>query len=198
MPQALKGCFKRVFDVLWYISLERNICPPEVQTAGSWLGNLWSVCLATHSYCLMSFACFVFLISDMTCSQRSAAHSLQSRGGFLSSFLLQSKKGPARPAHPSGASPTQTSSVLLGKKEPTNHQVILNCVPWKVLSILGVNLHKHSTAPSFSFHLKKQNALSLLASVCWTWMQHKDSFCCLVLADAWFLFFLLFCSLNVT
>ncbi|NXX39328.1 WDR91 protein, partial [Tricholaema leucomelas] len=59
---------------------------------------------------------------DMTCSQRSAAHSLQSRGGFLSSFLSQSKKGPTRPAHPSGASPTQTSSVLLGKKEPTNHQ----------------------------------------------------------------------------
>ncbi|NXR08821.1 WDR91 protein, partial [Semnornis frantzii] len=59
---------------------------------------------------------------DMTCSQRSAAHSLQSRGGFLSSFLLQSKKGPARPAHPSGASPAQTGSTLLGKKEPTNHQ----------------------------------------------------------------------------
>ncbi|XP_072722933.1 cell cycle regulator of non-homologous end joining isoform X3 [Ciconia boyciana] len=59
---------------------------------------------------------------DMTCSQRSTAHSLQSRGGFLSSFLSQSKKGPSRPAHPSGASPTQTGSMLLGKKEPTNHQ----------------------------------------------------------------------------
>uniref|UniRef100_A0A669PTN4 WD repeat-containing protein 91 n=1 Tax=Phasianus colchicus TaxID=9054 RepID=A0A669PTN4_PHACC len=55
---------------------------------------------------------------DMTCSQRSTAHSLQSRGGFLSSLLSQSKKGPARPAQPSGASPTQTGSVLLGKKEP--------------------------------------------------------------------------------
>ncbi|NWR76891.1 WDR91 protein, partial [Centropus unirufus] len=59
---------------------------------------------------------------DMTCSQRSTAHSLQSRGGFLSSFLSQSKKGPTRPAHPSGASPTQTASAMLGKKEPTNHQ----------------------------------------------------------------------------
>ncbi|KAK1190968.1 WDR91 protein, partial [Pygoscelis papua] len=58
----------------------------------------------------------------MTCSQRSTAHSLQSRGGFLSSFLSQSKKGPSRPAHPTGASPTQTGSMLLGKKEPTNHQ----------------------------------------------------------------------------
>ncbi|XP_064366870.1 WD repeat-containing protein 91 isoform X2 [Dromaius novaehollandiae] len=59
---------------------------------------------------------------DMTCSQRSTAHSLQSRGGFLSSFLSQSKKGPSRPTQPSGASPTQTSSMLLGKKEPANHQ----------------------------------------------------------------------------
>ncbi|KAM4670974.1 WD repeat-containing protein 91 isoform 3-T3 [Amazona ochrocephala] len=59
---------------------------------------------------------------DMTCSQRGTAHSLQSRGGFLSSFLSQSKKSPSRPAHPSGASPTQTSSMLLGKKESTNHQ----------------------------------------------------------------------------
>ncbi|GAB0176628.1 WD repeat-containing protein 91 [Grus japonensis] len=59
---------------------------------------------------------------DMTCSQRSTAHSLQSRGGFLSSFLSQTKKGPSRPAHPSGASPTQTGSMLLGKKEPANHQ----------------------------------------------------------------------------
>ncbi|NWV49571.1 WDR91 protein, partial [Daphoenositta chrysoptera] len=59
---------------------------------------------------------------DMTCNQRSTAHSLQSRGGFLSSFLSQSKKGPSRPTHSSGASPTQTGSMLLGKKEPTNHQ----------------------------------------------------------------------------
>ncbi|XP_075284388.1 WD repeat-containing protein 91 isoform X4 [Opisthocomus hoazin] len=59
---------------------------------------------------------------DMTCSQRSMAHSLQSRGGFLSSFLSQSKKGPSRQAHPGGASPTQSASMLLGKKEPTNHQ----------------------------------------------------------------------------
>ncbi|OXB75397.1 UNVERIFIED_CONTAM: hypothetical protein H355_010599 [Colinus virginianus] len=59
---------------------------------------------------------------DMTCSQRSTAHSLQSRGGFLSSLLSQSKKAPARPAQPSGASPTQTGSVHLGKKESANHQ----------------------------------------------------------------------------
>uniref|UniRef100_A0A8D2NS76 WD repeat-containing protein 91 n=1 Tax=Zosterops lateralis melanops TaxID=1220523 RepID=A0A8D2NS76_ZOSLA len=59
---------------------------------------------------------------DMTCNQRSTAHSLQSRGGFLSSFLSQSKKGPSRPTHSSGASPLQTGSMLLGKKEPTNHQ----------------------------------------------------------------------------
>ncbi|XP_031962822.1 WD repeat-containing protein 91 isoform X1 [Corvus cornix cornix] len=59
---------------------------------------------------------------DMTCNQRSTAHSLQSRGGFLSSFLSQSKKGPSRPTHSSGASPTQTGNMLLGKKEPTNHQ----------------------------------------------------------------------------
>ncbi|NWS46188.1 WDR91 protein, partial [Probosciger aterrimus] len=59
---------------------------------------------------------------DMTCSQRGTAHSLQSRGGFLSSFLSQSKKSPSRPAHPSGASPTQTGNMLLGKKESTNHQ----------------------------------------------------------------------------
>uniref|UniRef100_A0A8C3DVZ5 WD repeat-containing protein 91 n=1 Tax=Corvus moneduloides TaxID=1196302 RepID=A0A8C3DVZ5_CORMO len=39
---------------------------------------------------------------DMTCNQRSTAHSLQSRGGFLSSFLSQSKKGPSRPTHSSG------------------------------------------------------------------------------------------------
>ncbi|KAJ7404628.1 WD repeat-containing protein 91 [Willisornis vidua] len=32
------------------------------------------------------------------------------------------KKAPSRPAHTSGASPTQTGSVLLGKKEPINHQ----------------------------------------------------------------------------
>lgn len=71
---------------------------------------------------------FLILFSDMTCSQRSTAHSLQSRGGFLSSLLSQSKKGPARPAQPSGASPTQTGSVLLGKKEPANHQVIVNLI----------------------------------------------------------------------
>ncbi|KAI6079327.1 WD repeat-containing protein 91 [Aix galericulata] len=59
---------------------------------------------------------------DMTCSQRSTAHSLQSRGGFLSSFLSQSKKGPSRPAQPSGASPTQQHAASLGKKEPANHQ----------------------------------------------------------------------------
>ncbi|KAI1239051.1 hypothetical protein IHE44_0012159 [Lamprotornis superbus] len=59
---------------------------------------------------------------DMTCHQRNTAHSLQSRGGFLSSFLSQSKKGPSRPTHSTGASPMQTGSMLLGKKEPTNHQ----------------------------------------------------------------------------
>ncbi|XP_014745332.1 PREDICTED: WD repeat-containing protein 91 isoform X2 [Sturnus vulgaris] len=32
------------------------------------------------------------------------------------------KKGPPRPAHSTGASPMQTGSMLLGKKEPTNHQ----------------------------------------------------------------------------
>uniref|UniRef100_A0A8C3DTJ4 WD repeat-containing protein 91 n=1 Tax=Corvus moneduloides TaxID=1196302 RepID=A0A8C3DTJ4_CORMO len=48
---------------------------------------------------------------DMTCNQRSTAHSLQSRGGFLSSFLSQSKKGPSRPTHSSGASPTQTGNI---------------------------------------------------------------------------------------
>uniref|UniRef100_A0A8B9F0M8 WD repeat-containing protein 91 n=1 Tax=Amazona collaria TaxID=241587 RepID=A0A8B9F0M8_9PSIT len=45
---------------------------------------------------------------DMTCSQRGTAHSLQSRGGFLSSFLSQSKKSPSRPAHPSGPSESVT------------------------------------------------------------------------------------------
>ncbi|CAM9908008.1 unnamed protein product, partial [Bubo scandiacus] len=45
---------------------------------------------------------------DITCSQRSTVHSLQSRGGFLSSFLSQSKKGPSRPAHASGPSTNVT------------------------------------------------------------------------------------------
>lgn len=97
----------------------------------------------------------------MTCSQRSTAHSLQSRGGFLSSFLSQSKKGPSRPAHPSGASPTQTSSMLLGKKEPTNHQVILRCV-WMGFSIQGINLY--SIPPGFCFHLKNAAQEQLLFS----------------------------------
>ncbi|XP_074867284.1 WD repeat-containing protein 91 isoform X3 [Carettochelys insculpta] len=59
---------------------------------------------------------------DMTRSQRSTAHSLQSRGGFLSSLLSQGKKGPSRPALMTGVSPAQTGGILLGKKEPSNHQ----------------------------------------------------------------------------
>ncbi|XP_050789636.1 WD repeat-containing protein 91 isoform X2 [Gopherus flavomarginatus] len=59
---------------------------------------------------------------DMTHSQRSTAHSLQSRGGFLSSLLSQSKKGPSRSALTTGISPTQAGGILLGKKEPSNHQ----------------------------------------------------------------------------
>ncbi|CAM4465788.1 unnamed protein product [Lepidochelys olivacea] len=59
---------------------------------------------------------------DMTRSQRSTAHSLQSRGGFLSSLLSQGKKGPSRPALTTGVSPTQAGGMLLGKKEPSNHQ----------------------------------------------------------------------------
>nr|XP_025041818.1 WD repeat-containing protein 91 isoform X2 [Pelodiscus sinensis] len=59
---------------------------------------------------------------DMTRSQRSTTHSLQSRGGFLSSLLSQSKKGPSRPTMTTGVSPTQTGGILLGKKEPSNHQ----------------------------------------------------------------------------
>uniref|UniRef100_A0A8D0GFV3 WD repeat-containing protein 91 n=1 Tax=Sphenodon punctatus TaxID=8508 RepID=A0A8D0GFV3_SPHPU len=59
---------------------------------------------------------------DMTCSQRSTAHSLQSRGGFLSSLLSQSKKGPPRATQTTGASPMQTGGILLGKKESSNHQ----------------------------------------------------------------------------
>lgn len=110
------------------------------------------VCLSVLPHPVHCF--FSILFSDMTCSQRSTAHSLQSRGGFLSSLLSQSKKGPARPAQPSGASPTQTGSVLLGKKEPANHQVIVNLIHWKVLSNQGVNL-QHSTAPSFCFHLEE-------------------------------------------
>lgn len=116
------------------------------------LGHLWSGCLSALPCPVYYF--FLILFSDMTCSQRSTAHSLQSRGGFLSSLLSQSKKGPARPVQPSGASPTQTSSVLLGKKEPANHQVILNLIHGKVLSNQGVNL-QHSAAPSFSFHLEE-------------------------------------------
>ncbi|XP_074923500.1 WD repeat-containing protein 91 isoform X2 [Chelonoidis abingdonii] len=59
---------------------------------------------------------------DMTRSQRSTAHSLQSRGGFLSSLLSQGKKGPSRSALTTGLSPTQAGGILLGKKEPSNHQ----------------------------------------------------------------------------
>lgn len=156
LPQALTGCFKTFFfNAQWSISLERNMCPPVVQTASTSLVG-WSLIRLsgyTFMFCLVVFFVFVFfLISDMTCSQRNTTHSLQTRGGFLSSFLSQSKKGPSRPPHPSGASPTQTGSMLLGKKEPTNHQVILNCVSWKVLSIQGINL-QHSTALSFCFHL---------------------------------------------
>lgn len=119
------------------------------------LGHLWSGCLAA----LSCSVCLFF--SDMTCSQRSTAHSLQSRGGFLSSFLSQSKKGPSRPAQPSGASPTQQHAASLGKKEPANHQVILNWIHWKVLSSQGVSL-QHSTSPSFCFHLEEKKSFSSL------------------------------------
>lgn len=137
---------------------------------------------------------FVFFISDMTCNQRSTAHSLQSRGGFLSSFLSQSKKGPSRPTHSSGASPMQTGSMLLGKKEPTNHQVILN---WKLLSLQGVNL-QHGHWYKFLLPHENLNVLSCLANVCWAWMQHKNSYCflraCGAFAGAWLLC-CFFCSL---
>ncbi|XP_066489856.1 WD repeat-containing protein 91 [Tiliqua scincoides] len=59
---------------------------------------------------------------DMTCNQRSTGHSLQARGGFLSSFLSQGKKGPFRVAPATGASSAQTGVMLLSKKEPSNHQ----------------------------------------------------------------------------
>lgn len=130
----------------------RHVLQSFKQQALFLLVHLWSGCLSAVLCPVYCF--FLILFSDMTCSQRSTAHSLQSRGGFLSSLLSQSKKGPARPAQPSGASPTQSSSVLLGKKEPANHQVILNLIHWKVLSNQGVNL-QHSIAPSFCFHLEE-------------------------------------------
>uniref|UniRef100_A0A8D0CDF0 WD repeat-containing protein 91 n=1 Tax=Salvator merianae TaxID=96440 RepID=A0A8D0CDF0_SALMN len=51
---------------------------------------------------------------DMTCSQRSTSHSLQARGGFLSSLLSQGKKGPSKVTQATGTSLIQTS---LSKKE---------------------------------------------------------------------------------
>ncbi|XP_060101254.1 WD repeat-containing protein 91 isoform X2 [Heteronotia binoei] len=59
---------------------------------------------------------------DMTCSQRSTAHSLQARGGFLSSLLPQGKKGPSRVMQTAGTSSAQTGVPLVGKKEQSNHQ----------------------------------------------------------------------------
>ncbi|XP_077195330.1 WD repeat-containing protein 91 isoform X1 [Paroedura picta] len=59
---------------------------------------------------------------DMTCSQRSTTHSLQSRGGFLSSLLPQGKKGPSRVTQTAGTSSAQAAVPLVGKKEQSNHQ----------------------------------------------------------------------------
>nr|XP_056702134.1 WD repeat-containing protein 91 [Euleptes europaea] len=59
---------------------------------------------------------------DMTCSQRSTAHSLQARGGFLSSFLPQSKKGSSRVTQTVGTSSAQAGAMPVGKKEQSNHQ----------------------------------------------------------------------------
>ncbi|KAH0616792.1 hypothetical protein JD844_028185 [Phrynosoma platyrhinos] len=59
---------------------------------------------------------------DMTCSQRSNTHSLQARGGFLSSLLSQGKKGPSRAPLATGATSTQTGLTLSGKKEQTTQQ----------------------------------------------------------------------------
>ncbi|CAI5785834.1 repeat-containing 91 [Podarcis lilfordi] len=56
---------------------------------------------------------------DMTSNQRSPAHSLQTRGGFLSSLLSQSKKGSSRTT---GSSSAQTGVASVGKKEQSNHQ----------------------------------------------------------------------------
>ncbi|KAL8221763.1 UNVERIFIED_CONTAM: WD repeat-containing protein 91 [Gekko kuhli] len=59
---------------------------------------------------------------DMTCSQRSTAHSLQARGGFLFSLLPQGKKGPPRVMQTSGTSSAQAGAPLVGRKEQSNHQ----------------------------------------------------------------------------
>ncbi|XP_007434372.2 WD repeat-containing protein 91 [Python bivittatus] len=60
---------------------------------------------------------------DLTCSQRSTAHSLQARGGFLSSLLPQSKKGPARTTQPTGAISAQAGTTQGNRKELSNHQI---------------------------------------------------------------------------
>ncbi|XP_042324195.1 WD repeat-containing protein 91 isoform X2 [Sceloporus undulatus] len=59
---------------------------------------------------------------DMACSQRSSTHSLQARGGFLSSLLSQSKKGPSRAPVATGATSTQAGLTLSGKKEQSTQQ----------------------------------------------------------------------------
>ncbi|XP_054844564.1 WD repeat-containing protein 91 isoform X2 [Eublepharis macularius] len=59
---------------------------------------------------------------DMTCSQRSTAHSLQARGGFLSSFLPQGKKSPSRVTQTVGTFSAQAGVTPLSKKEQSNHQ----------------------------------------------------------------------------
>ncbi|KAJ7329967.1 hypothetical protein JRQ81_016141 [Phrynocephalus forsythii] len=62
---------------------------------------------------------------DMTCGQRNTAHSLQARGGFLSSFLSQNKKGASRVTPAAGASSAPsapTGATQLGKKEQLGHQ----------------------------------------------------------------------------
>ncbi|XP_067325254.1 WD repeat-containing protein 91 isoform X2 [Anolis sagrei] len=61
---------------------------------------------------------------DMTCSQRNTAHSLQARGGFLSSLLSQGKKGASRASQTTGIAPTQTVLTPPGKKEQSSQQSI--------------------------------------------------------------------------
>uniref|UniRef100_A0A6J0VK79 WD repeat-containing protein 91 n=1 Tax=Pogona vitticeps TaxID=103695 RepID=A0A6J0VK79_9SAUR len=59
---------------------------------------------------------------DITCNQRSTAHSLQARGGFLSSFLSQNKKGASRVTPTAGIISAPTGVTQLGKKEQVGHQ----------------------------------------------------------------------------
>ncbi|XP_062838929.1 WD repeat-containing protein 91 isoform X1 [Anolis carolinensis] len=61
---------------------------------------------------------------DMTCSQRNTAHSLQARGGFLSSLLSQGKKGASRTPQTTGIASTQTVLTPPGKKEQSSQHSI--------------------------------------------------------------------------